>query len=167
MSYVIAVPEMMAATATDLASISTDLSAAHSAAAQATVALTPAAADEVSVGIAHLFSEHAQGFHALAGKAAVFHEQFAQNLKAGAASYVNTEDAIAALLGSIASLLGYLRNLNPLRLLEGLATDPGFYLFGLLFLGAFFVLPLLLLLSLPILWVIRTVQGLLGLPVLP
>jgi hypothetical protein len=56
MSYVIAAPEMVTAAATDLATIDSDLSAAHSAAAQATLALAPAAPDEVSLGIARLFS---------------------------------------------------------------------------------------------------------------
>ena len=45
-------------------------------AAAPTVALIPAAADEVSASIAHLFSQHAQDYQALAGQAAVFHEQF-------------------------------------------------------------------------------------------
>lgn len=98
MTYVIAAPEMMTAAATDLFSICSDLSYAHTVAAQPTVALAPAAADEVSVGIAHLFSEHAHGFHGLAGRAAAFHAQFAQNLKAGAASYASFEDAIAPFL---------------------------------------------------------------------
>src|SRR6516162_8957943 len=97
MSYVIAAPEMMAAAATDLANVGSDLSAAHSAAAQATVALTPAAADEVSVGIAHLFSEHAHGFQALAGTASAFHGQFVENLKASAASYVSSDGPIYSL----------------------------------------------------------------------
>jgi hypothetical protein len=98
MTFVIAAPEMMTAAATDLSIIDADLSHAHSAAARATVALVPAAADEVSVGIAHLFSEHAEDFHGLAGRAAAFHGQFAQNLKAGAASYASFEDAIAPFL---------------------------------------------------------------------
>jgi hypothetical protein len=56
MSYVIAAREMMTAAAADLATIGSDLSMAHAAAAVPTVALVPAAADEVSAGIAHLFS---------------------------------------------------------------------------------------------------------------
>ncbi|HWS94792.1 MAG TPA: PE domain-containing protein, partial [Mycobacterium sp.] len=39
MSYVIAAPEMMTAAATDLATIGSDLSAAHTAAAASTVGL--------------------------------------------------------------------------------------------------------------------------------
>ena len=55
-SYVMVAPEMMAAAATDLAGISSALGEAHTAAAAPTVALVPAAADEVSAVVAHLFS---------------------------------------------------------------------------------------------------------------
>ena len=98
MSYVIAAPEMMATTATDLAAVGSNLSVAHVAAAAPTVAVIPAAADEVSASIAHLFSGYAQGYQALAGQAAVFHEQFVQNLTAGAGSYAAMEAANASSL---------------------------------------------------------------------
>ena len=52
------------------AAIGPTLSTAHMAAAVPTVAVVPAAADEVSAGIAHLFSAHAQDYQALAGRAA-------------------------------------------------------------------------------------------------
>jgi hypothetical protein len=106
MSYVIAAPEMMAATATDLATIGSDLSAAHMAAATPTVALVPAAADEVSAGIAHLFSRYAQDFHRLAGKAAAFNDQFVQHLHASARSYAATETANATLLQPLKAVAG-------------------------------------------------------------
>src|SRR5690242_8617329 len=95
MTHVIATPETMTAAAADLATIGSDLSAAHTAAAHATVALTPAAADEVSVGIAHLFSRHAQDYQALAGKAAASQDQFGQNLKASGGVYAAIEAFIA------------------------------------------------------------------------
>jgi hypothetical protein len=98
MSYVIAAPEMMTAAATDLAGIGSVLSEAHAAAVAPTVALVPAAADEVSAGVAHLFSCYAEDFHGLAGKAAAFHEHFVGQLNAGASSYASTEAAIASLL---------------------------------------------------------------------
>jgi hypothetical protein len=63
------------------------------AAAASTVAVIPAAADEVSASIAHLFSGHAQGHQALAGQAAAFHEQFVQHLNASARSYAAAEAA--------------------------------------------------------------------------
>jgi len=91
MSYVIAAPETMAAAAKDLAAIGSTLSEAHMAAATPTVGLVPAAADEVSATVAHMFSGYAADFHALAGKAAVFHDDFVQNLAAGAHSYAAAE----------------------------------------------------------------------------
>ena len=98
MSLVIAAPELMADTAMDLANIGSTLDAAHMAAATPTVAVVPAAADEVSVNIAHLFSLHAQDYQQLAGRAAAFHEQFVQHLTSSAASYANTEAANVTLL---------------------------------------------------------------------
>jgi PE family len=100
LAYVIAAPEMMEAASTDLAAIGSTLNAAHMAAAAPTVAVMPAAADEVSAGIAQLFSQHAQDYQASARQAAAFQEQFAQNLKTSAASYTSIEDAIASLLRS-------------------------------------------------------------------
>jgi hypothetical protein len=71
MSYVIAAPEMMTAAAADLAGIGSALSEAHMAAAPSTVGLVPAAADEVSAGVAHLFSRYAEDFQGLAGRGGV------------------------------------------------------------------------------------------------
>ena len=98
MSYVMAAPEMIAAAATDVAAVGSTLSAAHMAAAAPTVAVIPAAADEVSASIAHLFSRHAQDYHALAGQAAAFHEQFVQHLTASAGSFASAEAANVSLL---------------------------------------------------------------------
>jgi hypothetical protein len=106
MSYVIAVPEMMAAAATDVAAVGSTLSAAHMAATAPTVAVTPAAADEVSASIAHLFSRYAAGYQALAGQAAAFHEQFVQNLAASAHSYAATETTNASLLQPLNAAAG-------------------------------------------------------------
>jgi hypothetical protein len=103
MSAVIAVPDLMAEAATDLATIGSNLSAAHTAAAARTTAVIPAAADEVSVRIAHLFSGHARDYQALAGQAAASQHQFAHNLKASAASYASTEAANTALLQPLAA----------------------------------------------------------------
>ena len=98
MSLVIAAAELMADTAADLANIGSTLDAAHMAAATPTIAVVPAAADEVSESIAHLFSQHAQDYQALAGRAAGFHEQFVQHLTSSAASYANAEAANVTLL---------------------------------------------------------------------
>ena len=76
MSYLVAAPEFLASAATDLSSIGSNLSAAHAAAAAPTTGVLAAAEDEVSAGIAELFSAHGQGFQALGAQAAAFHEQF-------------------------------------------------------------------------------------------
>jgi hypothetical protein len=94
MSFVIAAPEMMTSAASDLATIGSNLSAAHMVAAARTTSVIPAAADEVSASIAQLFSQHAQGNQALAAQAAAFHDQFAHNLATGAFSYTSIENAI-------------------------------------------------------------------------
>jgi hypothetical protein len=123
MAYVIAAPEMMTAAAADLAAIGSNVSAAHLVAAAPTVAVVPAAADEVSAGIAHLFSQHAQGYQALAGQAAAFQEQFVQHLNGAGAAYAAAEAANAAVsqpltasaasIGSaIGALPGQLLNLS-------------------------------------------------------
>jgi hypothetical protein len=91
MAYVIAAPEMMTAAAADLANIASNVNAAHMVAAARTTSVIPAAADEVSTGIAHLFSQHSANYQAMAGQAAAFNDQFVQNLTAGAFSYASTE----------------------------------------------------------------------------
>ena len=116
MSAVIAVPDLMAEAATDLSAIGSTLDAAHMTAAAPTVAVLPAAADEVSVGIAHLFSGYGQEYQALAGQAAAFHSQFVQHLTTSAASYASAEDAIAALLQGLRTNGRYF--FNDLEILE-------------------------------------------------
>jgi hypothetical protein len=96
MSSVIAVPELMAVAATDLSTIGSTLSAAHLAAATPTLALMPAAADEVSASIAQLFSTHAQDYQGLAAQAAAFHERFVQGLIGSGGSYASAEAANTA-----------------------------------------------------------------------
>jgi PE family len=96
MSYVMATPEIMAAAAADVASIGSTLRAAHLAAAVPTVAVLPAAADEVSAGIAQVFSQAAQSFQGLVGKASAYGEQFAQQLTAGGGAYAAAEAVNAA-----------------------------------------------------------------------
>jgi hypothetical protein len=106
MSYVIAASEMMTAAATDLAGIGSDLSEAHMAAAAPTVALVPAAADEVSAAVTHLFSRHAAGYQAVATQAAAFHDQFVQHLTASAGSFAHAEAANTALFQPVRAAAG-------------------------------------------------------------
>ena len=104
MSSVIVAPELMGTAATHLAGIGSTLSAAHMAAAAPTVAVMPAAADEVSASIAHVFSAAAQNYQRLAGQAAAFHEQFVQHLTGSAGSYTSAEAANAASFANAALL---------------------------------------------------------------
>jgi hypothetical protein len=110
MSTVIAVPELMTEAATDLATIGTNLSAAHMTAAAPTVAVLPAAADEVSAGIAHLFSGYAEDYQKLAGEAAASYEQFVQHLTASAGAYASAEAANTALLQPLAATADSIRS---------------------------------------------------------
>ena len=93
MAYVIAAPEFVSAAASELSNLGSTISAANAAAAPSTTAVLPAAADEVSAGIAALFEAQAQAFQALNAQAAGFHAQFVQLLTRGAVSYAATEAA--------------------------------------------------------------------------
>jgi hypothetical protein len=98
MSYVIAAQELMTSAATELASIGSNVSAAHMAAAPPTTGIVVAAEDEVSAGVAHLFSRYAQDFQALSAQAAAFHAQFVRGLNAAGGAYAAAEAANASSL---------------------------------------------------------------------
>ncbi|WP_079096250.1 PE family protein, partial [Mycobacterium tuberculosis] len=91
MSFVIAAPEVIAAAATDLASLESSISAANAAAAANTTALMAAGADEVSTAIAALFGAHGQAYQALSAQATIFHDQFVQALTSGGNLYAAAE----------------------------------------------------------------------------
>jgi hypothetical protein len=127
MSAVIAMPELMADAATNLATIGDTLNTAHMTAAASTVTVLPAAADEVSASIAHLFSGYAQDYQKLAAKAAGFHAQFVQKLTASAGAYASAEAAnVASLLQPLTAAAGSMTG-------AAAAIDPtlAFYLNGL------------------------------------
>ena len=106
MSYVLAAPELMTAAATDLAAIGSAVDAAHAAAAAPTTGLIPAAADEVSTGIAALFSSSAADYQAIAGKASTPQGQFVTNLTTSAGAYAGAENALTVFLQALGE--GYL-----------------------------------------------------------
>lgn len=94
-SFVIAEPELLAATATHLSSLRTTLVAANAAAAVPTTGLLAAADDEVSVAIAAGFRAYGQAYQALSAQAADVHARFVQALAAGADRYASAEAANA------------------------------------------------------------------------
>ncbi|MCV7100833.1 PE family protein [Mycobacterium palustre] len=120
MSYVMAAPGTLAAAATDVAALGSTVSAAHAAAAPSTIAMLPAAADEVSASVARLFSQYAADYHALAGRAAAFSEQFVQQLNASAGSYAAAEAANVGSLGSAASDVNTVAGPLPSQVLDPL-----------------------------------------------
>ena len=155
MTSMIVAPEMMTSAAADLATIGSHIDAAHLAAAANITSVAPAAADEVSVGVAHLFSRHATDYQALAGQAAAFHREFVQNLNASTRSYVGTEAANTSSLrsldanaGSLASADASVRNQSPSAfslLPVTLTVGEALILFPLLFLLLPVELPLVML----------------------
>src|SRR6516225_4243636 len=103
MSYVIAVPDTVAAAAADLAGIGSSVSAAHVAAAAPTTAVIAAAGDEVSAAIASLFSNVGTEFQALSTQAATFHARFVQALTGAGGAYAAAEAANASPLQALAA----------------------------------------------------------------
>ncbi|OBK28599.1 hypothetical protein A5634_20035 [Mycobacterium asiaticum] len=103
MSAVIAVPELIAQTATDLTAIATALDAAHLTAAAPTQTVLPAAADEVSAGIAHLFSGYGQQYQVAAEQAAQYQQRFAEHLMSAASGYAGAEATNVSLLQPLAA----------------------------------------------------------------
>jgi PE family len=101
MSYLVAVPDMLASAATDVEGIGSSLTAATAAAAAPTTAVAAAGANEVSTAIAALFSGHAQAHQALSAEAAAFHTQFVRALTGAADAYTGAEAANAAPLQSV------------------------------------------------------------------
>ncbi|WP_139837043.1 PE family protein, partial [Mycobacterium szulgai] len=118
MSYVMAVPDSLAAVAADLYGIGSSLSMANGAAARSTTGLIAAAGDEVSAAIAAIFSEQALQYHGLSAQAAAFHADFMRVLTAAGSSYAAAEIA----------------NVSPLQTLErgvlGMINAPTNLLLG-------------------------------------
>jgi hypothetical protein len=101
MSFVTAAPDLLEAAAQDLAGIRSSLMEASASVAVPTTGVVPAAADEVSAGVAALFGNFGKEFQALSAQAQAFHAEFVNAMNAGAAAYASTEAANAgqALLG--------------------------------------------------------------------
>jgi len=96
MSYVTALPEMLASAAGDLQSIGCAVAAGNCAAAAPTTGVVPAAADEVSALTAAQFAAQGALYQELSAQATAIHELFVGALATSAASYVATEVANAA-----------------------------------------------------------------------
>lgn len=104
MSFLFVEPQLMASFAADLQAIGSALSAANSAASAQIGGMAAAAADEVSVQIAALFSQNAVGYQEASAQAAAYYNQFVGALNAGSNAYVAAESAAAQVVGSAASV---------------------------------------------------------------
>lgn len=93
MTFVSSAPDKLSAAAANLQSIGAGLNAENAEAEGPTVAVVPAAADEVSVLTAARFAAHAQRFQELSARAAAIHDLMAVMLAASAGSYAATEAA--------------------------------------------------------------------------
>jgi PE family len=103
MSDLFGVPDEVAAAAGNLGGIGSTISAANAAAAFPTTGLAAAGADDVSMAVAELMGGHGQGYQSFAAQIEAFHQQFVQNLSAGASAYAAAEAANAA---AVANPLG-------------------------------------------------------------
>ncbi|OOK79528.1 PE family protein [Mycobacterium kansasii] len=88
-----AIPELLASTATDLERIGSRLSAVNATAVGPTTVLVSAGSDEVSAAVASLFSRHAQEYQAWSARVSTFHAHFVQTLTTGAGMYHAAEAA--------------------------------------------------------------------------
>ncbi|WP_205874266.1 PE domain-containing protein [Mycobacterium camsae] len=104
MSFVFVEPQIMSAFGADLSGIGSALGAANAAAAASTTGVLAAAADEVSVQIAALFSENAAGYQQVSAQVAASYERFVQAVTAGAGAYAAAEaNTVQALVNGLAA----------------------------------------------------------------
>lgn len=101
MSFVIAAPETVTDAANSLARLAETIGTANATAAAPTAGVLVAGADEVSVAIAAVFTQHASTYQVLSAQGAAFHAEFVRILNAGAGTYAAAEGANATPLQTI------------------------------------------------------------------
>ncbi|ORB87866.1 PE family protein, partial [Mycobacterium kansasii] len=105
MSFVTAIPDVMALAAADLSDMGSALAAANAAAALPTSGLVAAAADEVSKAIAAVFSTHGRQYQALSAAMAAWQGQFVQALTEAGSAYAAAEAANVSPLQALEQFL--------------------------------------------------------------
>lgn len=103
MSFLLVASDLFAASAAKAASIGSSIWAADLAASAPTGALAAAAGDEVSLGIAALFSGHADEYQALSARTTAFYERLMQTLVHAPGAYAAAEAANVAALQTFVS----------------------------------------------------------------
>ncbi|MBX9978871.1 MAG: PE family protein, partial [Mycobacterium gordonae] len=118
-SFLIAVPDALAAASADLTGIGDAVRQATSVVAGPTTAIVPAAADEVSAAITRAFGTFGQDFQALSAETALFHQRFVQALSGGAGAYAAAEAVNASPLAAAQNLFGTAAAWDPIKDLTG------------------------------------------------
>ena len=105
MSHVTTAPPAIAAAATQLEGVGTSFATESSAAAGSTTAISPAAADEVSILQSGAFSTYGQLYQTVSAQAQAIHQQFVNLLQSSSGSYQETEGAnqVGAAASSLAN----------------------------------------------------------------
>ncbi|OBK50246.1 PE family protein [Mycobacterium sp. 1081908.1] len=93
MSFVVAGPQAVLASAADAAGVGSAIREANALAAAQTTAVEAAAADQVSAAVAALLGSHGQSYQTVSAQLAAFHDQFVENLTAAGGAYTSAEAA--------------------------------------------------------------------------
>jgi hypothetical protein len=93
MSFVTTAPAAISAAATQLEGMGTSFATESSAAASSTTAISPAAADEVSILQSGVFSTYGQLYQTVSAQAQAIHQQFVNTLQQSSGSYQQVEGA--------------------------------------------------------------------------
>jgi hypothetical protein len=121
MSFVTTAPAAIAAAATQLEGVGTSFATESSAAAGSTTAISPAAADEVSILQSGAFSTYGQLYQTVSAQAQAIHQQFVNLLQSSSGSYQETEGANQA--GAAASALANSGSSAAAQPAQGTITD--------------------------------------------
>jgi hypothetical protein len=121
MSYVTTAPAAISAAATQLEGVGTSFATESSAAAGSTTAISPAAADEVSILQSGAFSTYGQLYQTVSAQAQAIHQQFVNLLQSSSGSYQETEGANQA--GAAASALANSGSSAAAQPAQGTITD--------------------------------------------
>lgn len=117
MAFLTVLPQELAAAAAQLQAIGSAMTAQNLGAAAPTTAISPAAADQVSILLSSIFTGYGTLYQQLAGEAQAMQEQFAQTLGLSSGTYEASETSNAAattlanggvsdLINNISTLLG-------------------------------------------------------------
>nr|WP_241010772.1 PE family protein [Mycobacterium gordonae] len=100
-STVSAAPEVLAAASAKLSGIAEAMRMANATAVGTTTEIVAAAADDVSTVIAQVLGSYGQEYHALVSQTTLWHDEFAQALRAGAVGYASAEAANVSMLQTL------------------------------------------------------------------